>query len=68
MADSGIVWIDFLFNLAVRWLYTWAEILGVTYEEINVWIFVVSWPCSLAFLCLWVIILKIKIKALKKKV
>ena len=44
MADSGIVWIDYTFNLAVRWLYAWADFFGITYEEINVWIFVIGWP------------------------
>lgn len=44
MANSGILWIDYTFNLAVRWLYTWAEIFGITYEEINVWLFVIGWP------------------------
>ena len=44
MADSGIVWIDYTFNLAVLWLYAWANLSGITYEEINVWIFVIGWP------------------------
>jgi len=39
MANSGIIWIDWLFNLAVQGLYACAELLGITYEEINVWIF-----------------------------
>lgn len=44
MADSGIVWIDYTFNLAVLWLYAWANFSGITCEEINVWIFVIGWP------------------------
>ena len=43
MANSGIYWIDYSFNLSVRWLYAWAEALGITYEEINVWLFCVAW-------------------------
>ena len=44
MANSNIPWVDFLFELAVYWLYKIAEILGITYEEVNVWIFCVAWP------------------------
>ena len=44
MANSNIAWVDFLFELAVYWLYKIAEILGITYEEVNVWIFCVAWP------------------------
>lgn len=36
--------IDILFSTAVRWLYTWANFFGVTYEEINVYIFCIGWP------------------------
>ena len=46
VANSGIVIVDFLFNLAVRWLYAWAEVFGITYEEINVWIFCIIWPLT----------------------
>ena len=47
MANSGIAWIDWTFNFAVQWLYTWADIFGITYEEINVWLFVIISPLSL---------------------
>ena len=36
MANSGIQWIDYTFNLAVRWLYACADVLGITYEEIDI--------------------------------
>ena len=67
MADSGIVIVDFLFNLAVRWLYAWANFFGITYEEINVWIFVVSWPVSLVLAAVWIIHLAYKVKQLQKR-
>ena len=44
MANSDIPWIDITFNWAVRALYQLAEVLGMTYEEINVWLFCVAWP------------------------
>ena len=67
MANSGIVIVDLLFNLAVRWLYAWAEFFGITYEEINVWIFVVSWPLSLMMATLWITYLLHKVRHLQQR-
>lgn len=47
MANSGIYWIDVTFNWCVRLLYEIASWLGITYEEINVWLFVVFMPVVL---------------------
>ena len=44
MANSGIMWIDAIFNWSVRALYEIAGRLGMTYEEINVWLFCIAWP------------------------
>ena len=44
MANSGIEWIDTVFNFCVYLLYDVAGILGISYEEINVWLFCVIWP------------------------
>ena len=44
MANSGIYWIDIIFNYCVRLLYEVAGFLGITYEEINVWLFVFLIP------------------------
>ena len=60
MASSGIVIVDFLFNLAVRWLYAWAEFFGITYEEINVWIFCILWPVVTIVMLAEIIRLRIK--------
>ena len=43
-ANSGIIWIDEIFNFCVYLLYDLASIIGITYEEINVWLFCVIWP------------------------
>ena len=67
MATSGIVIVDFLFNLAVRWLYAWAEFFGITYEEINVWIFVVSWPLSMTVSVSWITHLIFKVNRLQRR-
>tara|TARA_B100001123_G_C14454883_1_gene688073 strand:+ start:173 stop:331 length:159 start_codon:yes stop_codon:yes gene_type:complete len=44
LANSGIVWIDTIFNWCVIALYEVARWFGITYEEINVWLFCVIWP------------------------
>ena len=44
MANSGITWIDIVFNWAVIALYEVAGWFGITYEEINVWLFCLAWP------------------------
>ena len=67
MANSGIDIVDFLFNLAVRWLYAWAEFFGITYEEINVWIFVVGWPLSMTVSVFWITHLIFKVKRLQRR-
>lgn len=47
MANSGIVWIDVTFDWCVRLLYEIAGMVGITYEEINIWLFVVIGPLLL---------------------
>jgi hypothetical protein len=57
MANSGIYWIDYTFNLAVCWLYAWAKALGITYEEINVWLFCIAWPLLTIAMAAWIVVL-----------
>ena len=47
MANSGIYWIDITFDYCVRLLYQVAGMMGITYEEINVWLFVIILPTIL---------------------
>ena len=61
MANSGIAWIDQTFNFCVYLLYDLANILGISYEEINVWIFCVIWPVASLILFAEVIRLRLKI-------
>ena len=60
MANSGIEWIDTIFNFCVRLLYDVANILDISYEEINVWLFCVIWPFLSLVLFAEVIRLRIK--------
>ena len=47
MANSGIHWIDLVFDWAVISLVWLGKLLGITYEEINVWLFVIILPAVL---------------------
>jgi hypothetical protein len=33
-----------IFDWCVNLLVYWANVLGITYKEINVWVFVIIWP------------------------
>lgn len=55
-ASSGIVWIDTLFDTAVTSLYWTADLFGVTYEEINVYIFCILWPVQTVAQIIWLIL------------
>lgn len=35
---------DQVFDWCVNVLVYWAGIFGITYKEINVWVFVIIWP------------------------
>ena len=65
MANSGIPWIDTIFNWAVIALYEVARWLGITYEEINVWLFCIAWPLSMGVAAMWVYLLKRRIRVLQ---
>ena len=44
MANSGIYWIDIIFDWCVNLLHKIADILGISYEEINIWLFLIIGP------------------------
>ena len=60
MANSGINWIDVVFDFCVKLLIDAAKFFGITYEEINVWLFVVIWP--LLSLVLFAEVIRLRIK------
>ena len=67
MANSGIEWIDVTFNLCVSILYDIGRVLGISYEEINVWLFCVIWPIASLVLFAEVVRLRLKIDSNIKK-
>ncbi len=60
MANSGIFLIDLIYDFCVKLLIDTASFLGITYEEINVWLFVVIWP--LLSLVLFAEVIRLRIK------
>ncbi|MDP7197053.1 MAG: hypothetical protein QF864_12810 [SAR202 cluster bacterium] len=62
LANSGISWIDWLFDKAVYLLIRLSEATGLSYWEINVWIFVIIGPLTLIFSILLNIYLLKKLK------
>jgi len=43
-ASSGIPWIDWTFDTGVHLLYQLGDLTGLSYEEINIWLFVIIGP------------------------
>jgi urea transporter len=66
MTNNGIYWIDTIFNWAVITLHKIGSLLGVTYQEINVWLFCIAWPALTLLLIYWVFYLLKQNRKLKK--
>ena len=60
-ANSGIKWIDETFDFCVKLLFDVADIIGISYEEINVWIFCVIWPILTLIMFAEILRLRLKI-------
>ncbi|TFV94423.1 hypothetical protein E4S40_10390 [Algoriphagus kandeliae] len=54
-----------VFDWCVDFLYWLSDVFGMTYKEINVWIFVIIWP--LIFIIQWIYIVHLKKKIQKIK-
>jgi tetrahydromethanopterin S-methyltransferase subunit E len=52
--------INKLFYWCVSFLKVWSKNLGMTYEEINIWLFVVIQPLIIILLIFYIISIKIK--------
>jgi hypothetical protein len=68
MANSGIMWIDVTFDWCVRLLYEVAGWIGITYEEINVWLFVIILPIFLLISGILNLVFFIKLQNLKSSI
>ena len=67
MGGSGIDWIDTVFRICVVLLVDLADLLGISYEEINIWIFVIIWPALTILGLIWIIVLKFRVRKLRLK-
>ena len=65
MAGSGILWVDNLFNSCVMFLVQIASLLGVTYEELNVYLFCIAWPIITVYMMFRILYLRWKIRWLR---
>lgn len=68
MANSYVYLIDVIFNFCVRILYDVASILGITYEEINVWLFCIIWPIITLYMGFKIIMLRVWVGRLRRKI
>jgi hypothetical protein len=68
MANSGNLWIDTVFNWCVLLLADIAKLLGVSYEELNIWLFVVLAPSVMVLSLVLNIVLVWKIRGYRKRV
>ena len=59
-------WINYTFDWCVTLLEQTAYLLGLTYQEINVWLFCIILPIILLIMVIQIIMLKIKVNSLKK--
>jgi len=68
MGKSGIPWVDATFDWAVLFLLDLAQFLGISYEEINIWIFLVLWPVLTVILITWIVKLALRCRKLGQEV
>jgi uncharacterized protein (DUF983 family) len=57
---------DVIFDWCVAVLVYFADVFGITYKEINVWVFVIIWPIVTLALIALVIIQQVRIRRLQK--
>ena len=54
MGESGVAWVDTIFKVCVYILVDLADLIGISYEAINIWIFVILQPLLIIiFFVLW---------------
>ena len=66
MGGSGVNWIDAIFRYCVVLLVNIAKVFGISYEALNIWVFIIIHPLITIFLFLSVMRLRRKIKVYKQ--
>ena len=57
---------DTIFDWCVEILIYFAGVFGITYKEINVWVFVIIWPVLTLTLVALLIVQQVRIRRLQK--
>ena len=65
MGASGNDVIDYVFKLCVVLLVDLANWLGMSYEQLNVWLFVIIMPTILVGKAVWIIILRYQLSKVR---
>ena len=65
MGGSGINWIDAIFRYCVVLLVNIAKVLGISYEALNIWVFIIIQPMIIVVLLGWVLKLQRKVKKVR---
>ena len=65
MGGSGINWIDAIFRYCVVLLVNIAKVLGISYEALNIWVFIIIQPLIILILLGWVLKLRRKIRKVR---
>ena len=58
---------DQIFDWCVNVLVYWAGIFGITYKEINVWVFVIIWPILTVILFGIIVVQQRRLRQLSKE-
>jgi len=65
MGGSGINWIDAIFRYCVVLLVNIAKVLGISYEALNIWVFIIFQQMIIVVLLGWVLKLRRKVKKVR---
>jgi len=62
IGGSGVNWIDAIFRYCVVLLVNVAKALGISYEALNIWMFIIIQPTIIVILMVWVLRLQRKVR------
>ena len=62
VGGSGVNWIDAIFRYCVVLLVNMAKVIGISYEALNIWVFIIVQPLIILLLFIWIIQLRRKLK------
>ena len=66
MGGSGVNWIDAIFRFCVVLLVDIGKLLGISYEALNIWVFIIIQPLITLILFIWVLRLRRTIKNIQR--